>query len=82
MVLHFLQSGHARQRMENFLTACPSALPEVQALRGVTQGADHHPEGDAFEHTMRVISHLPAGADSRLCLGKRHGVNGQWVPCK
>lgn len=30
-------------------------LPAVEALRGVPQPAEHHPEGDAYEHTMLCI---------------------------
>ena len=30
-------------------------LPEIDAMRGVTQGAEHHPEGDVFVHTCLVV---------------------------
>lgn len=30
-------------------------LPEVAALRGVPEPVKHHPEGEAFEHTMLVL---------------------------
>lgn len=30
-------------------------FPELNALRGVPQPPEHHPEGDAFEHTMQVV---------------------------
>ncbi|AXN57812.1 tRNA nucleotidyltransferase [Acinetobacter phage ABPH49] len=30
-------------------------LPEIAALEGVPQPAEHHPEGDAFVHTMLVM---------------------------
>jgi poly(A) polymerase len=33
-------------------------LPEVEALRGVTQSPDHHPEGDVWVHTMRMLGLL------------------------
>lgn len=32
-----------------------NALPELAALRGVTQPAEHHPEGDAYIHTIRCL---------------------------
>ena len=35
-------------------------LPEVSALHGVTQSPVYHPEGDAFEHTVKVLEHLEA----------------------
>jgi tRNA nucleotidyltransferase (CCA-adding enzyme) len=30
-------------------------LPEIAALEGIPQPPDHHPEGDAFVHTMLVL---------------------------
>ncbi len=30
-------------------------LPELENLRGVLQPADHHPEGDAYKHTMLCL---------------------------
>ncbi len=33
-------------------------IPEVTALKGVEQGADFHPEGDVFTHTLLTLSHL------------------------
>lgn len=35
-------------------------LPEVAALRGVPQPSESHPEGDVFEHTVRVVDALRA----------------------
>ncbi|MEW6333261.1 MAG: HD domain-containing protein [Thermodesulfobacteriota bacterium] len=34
-------------------------LPEVLALRGVAQPAGFHPEGDVWEHTLRMLALLP-----------------------
>jgi len=33
-------------------------LPEVDNLVGVEQSEEHHPEGDAFEHTCRVVAEV------------------------
>ncbi len=33
-------------------------FPEVHALRGVEQPPEHHPEGDAFEHTLNVLDNV------------------------
>lgn len=33
-------------------------LPEIEAMRGVSQPRAHHPEGDVFAHTLKVVSHL------------------------
>ena len=40
------------------LVACDClsvVFPEINALRGQTQPIEHHPEGDAFQHTMDVL---------------------------
>lgn len=48
-------------------------LPEVAALRGVEQPPTFHPEGDVWEHTLRMLDLLPAGEgaeiDARLAWG-------------
>jgi tRNA nucleotidyltransferase (CCA-adding enzyme) len=36
-------------------TAMLRMFPELQALDGLEQDADHHPEGDAFQHTMCAV---------------------------
>lgn len=33
-------------------------LPEIEALHGVGQPPRFHPEGDVFEHTMLMLSHM------------------------
>ncbi len=33
-------------------------LPEIEALHGVEQPKQFHPEGDVFEHTMLLLRHL------------------------
>src|SRR5262249_42895519 len=35
-------------------------LPEVAAYRGVTQSPSHHPEGDVWEHTLRMLDAMRA----------------------
>jgi putative nucleotidyltransferase with HDIG domain len=46
-------------------------LPEVEALVGVEQPVQFHPEGDVWEHTLLMLSLLPAeaAADPRLAWG-------------
>jgi putative nucleotidyltransferase with HDIG domain len=44
-------------------------LPEVYSLADIPQPPDHHPEGDAFIHTLLAVSLLPADADRRLAWG-------------
>jgi len=45
-------------------------LPEMEALRGIHQPPAFHPEGDVWEHTLRMLDILheggAAGADPRL----------------
>lgn len=43
-------------------------LPEVEALGGVEQPALFHPEGDVWEHTLRMLSLLTAEATADPCL--------------
>jgi putative nucleotidyltransferase with HDIG domain len=33
-------------------------LPEIDAMKGVEQSPDYHPEGDVFTHTMLTLDHL------------------------
>lgn len=45
------------------LVACDCldvVFAEIDALRGQTQPVEHHPEGDAFEHTMDVLDRTAA----------------------
>ncbi|MHB8908868.1 MAG: CCA tRNA nucleotidyltransferase [Syntrophales bacterium] len=66
-----LVSGRARRGMELLAESglIAEILPEVAALRGVGQPPVFHPEGDVWEHTLRTIDLLPAGADPRLAWG-------------
>lgn len=43
--------------------------PALQALQGVPQDPEHHPEGDAWQHTMHV-------ADAAARIADRDGVKG------
>jgi len=48
-------------------------MPEVDVLRGVEQPPRFHPEGDVWEHTLRMLDLLPSGEgvenDMRLAWG-------------
>ena len=39
-------------------------LPEIDALKGTRQSPDYHPEGDVFNHTMLLLSHLESPSDT------------------
>lgn len=40
-------------------------LPEIEALRGVEQSPDFHPQGDVFTHTLLLLAELDKWADGR-----------------
>ena len=44
-------------------------LPEIAAMRGVEQPAEFHPEGDAWEHTLRLLAQLEPGESATLAWG-------------
>lgn len=57
-----LTEGGARPAMERLAESglLEIILPEVAALRGVPQPETYHPEGDVWEHTLRMLALLPA----------------------
>jgi tRNA nucleotidyltransferase/poly(A) polymerase len=64
-------SGGAREGMELLAESglLQEILPEVLALKGVDQPPAFHPEGDVWEHTLRMLALLSGedgGADRRL----------------
>lgn len=44
-------------------------LPEVAALQGVMQQSEHHPEGDAYTHTLLAVAAVDDDEDPRLFWG-------------
>ena len=46
----------------------PHVLPEVEAMKGVEQSPDYHPEGDVFTHTLLLLAQLRAPTET-LALG-------------
>ncbi|MCX5836950.1 MAG: CCA tRNA nucleotidyltransferase [Deltaproteobacteria bacterium] len=66
-----LMGGAARRGLELLLESglLNEILPEIQALQGVGQPPVFHPEGDVWEHTLRMVALLPrpdGKADLRL----------------
>lgn len=53
---------HARRELAYHLLSdsglMAAILPEVEAMRGVEQPPEYHPEGDVHRHTGLVLSHL------------------------
>jgi poly(A) polymerase len=70
-----LTCGGARFGMETLAETniLAEILPEVNAIRGVEQPPRFHPEGDVWEHTLRMLNLLPSGEgmenDARLAWG-------------
>jgi poly(A) polymerase len=56
-----LIEGHARRAFELLDQAelLHEALPEIEAMKGVEQPPEFHPEGDVFVHTMLLLENLP-----------------------
>jgi len=44
-------------------------LPEVSAMKGVSQPPEYHPEGDVWIHTRMMLEGLPAGVSPTLAWG-------------
>ena len=65
-----LTRGGARRGMELLAETAllGEIMPEVAALQGIEQPETFHPEGDVWEHTLMMLSLLPAEGetDSRL----------------
>ncbi len=59
-LLAILTGPNPRRGFELLLDSglLPVILPEVAAYRGVTQSPRHHPEGDVWEHTLRMLALL------------------------
>jgi tRNA nucleotidyltransferase/poly(A) polymerase len=60
-----LTGGGARRGMELLSDTglLAEILPEVHALQGVAQPQAFHPEGDVWEHTLRMLALLPPPGD-------------------
>lgn len=69
-IVRILTEGRARRGIEllDATGLLDSILPEVAALKGVEQSPDHHPEGDVFRHTMRLLEQLAQPTET-LALG-------------
>mgnify|MGYP001396349073 CR=1 FL=1 len=70
-LLILILTGATPERALGFLRACgfiEAYWPELEALAGVDQAKEFHPEGDVWAHTMETFRHrkLP---DLRLSLG-------------
>ncbi|HXY03210.1 MAG TPA: HDIG domain-containing protein, partial [Terriglobales bacterium] len=44
-------------------------LPEIEAMKGVAQPQQFHPEGDVFVHTLLLLRHLPPACPPTIAWG-------------
>jgi len=49
-------------------------LPEVAAMQGVAQSPDFHPEGDVWEHTLRLLAQLDGHSETVALAALLHDV--------
>jgi poly(A) polymerase len=66
-----LTEGHARRAFE-FLDQSGllhHVLPEIEAMKGVEQPPEFHPEGDVFVHTLLLLEKLPQPCTPTLAWG-------------
>jgi len=63
-IVKILTEGAARRGFEllSELGLLREVLPEIEAMKGVEQGKDFHPEGDVFTHTMLALEHVDRSA--------------------
>jgi len=66
-----LTEGHARQAFEllDGSRLLREVLPEIEAMKGVEQPPEFHPEGDVFTHTLLLLENLPQPASVTLAWG-------------
>jgi len=71
-----LTRGGARRGMEILAETglLAEVLPEVNALRGVDQPQRFHPEGDVWEHTLRMLDLMSSGEGVEIDLRIAWGV--------
>ena len=65
-ITRILTEGGARKgfKLLDATGLLPHIMPEISAMKGVEQSPDYHPEGDVFTHTMLLLSHLQAPAET------------------
>ncbi len=66
-----LIEGHARRAFELLDEAglLHEVLPEIEAMKGVEQPPEFHPEGDVFVHTLLLLENLPQRCPPTLAWG-------------
>jgi len=66
-----LTEGHARSAflLLDQTGLLHELLPEIEAMKGVAQPPEFHPEGDVFVHTLLLLQHLPRPCSPTLAWG-------------
>ena len=66
-----LTEGHARQAFLLLDQAglLHEVLPEIEAMKGIEQPPQFHPEGDVFVHTLLLLGNLPHPCSPALAWG-------------
>jgi len=66
-----LTEGHARQAflLLDETGLLHQVLPEIEAMKGVEQPPQFHPEGDVFVHTLLLLDRLPKPCPVTLAWG-------------
>ena len=66
-----LIEGHARRAFEllDKTGLLHEVLPEIEAMKGVEQPPEFHPEGDVFVHTLLLLENLPQPCPPTLAWG-------------
>jgi len=66
-----LTEGHARQAFEllDETGLLHEVLPEIDAMKGVEQPPEFHPEGDVFVHTLLMLEKFPRPCPTALAWG-------------
>jgi poly(A) polymerase len=66
-----LTEGHARQAflLLDETGLLHQVLPEIEAMKGVQQPPQFHPEGDVFVHTLLLLENLPQPCSPTLAWG-------------
>jgi poly(A) polymerase len=66
-----LTEGHARRAFEllDETGLLHEVLPEIEAMKGVEQPPEFHPEGDVYVHTLLLLERLPQPCPVTLAWG-------------
>lgn len=75
-IVRILRQGNARRGFEllDATGLLPVVLPEVAALKGVSQSPDYHPEGDVFAHTLLLLAEFERPSETLALAALLHDI--------